>query len=191
MPVPLPGDPATERARALPVILSLPPQGLPGQTYLYSNLGYIVAGTMLERLAGVRSRTWPRPSCSSPWAWLTAGFGAPVGEAPQGHTAFWLPLPAGFRPLSARRRLPGGAVPPVSARVGPLRHRASGPGATGLSGAGTAGPAASPWAPDLGQFYALGWNVAEGSWGTELRHNGSDGYWSGGSAWCRRWAMAS
>ena len=35
-----------------------------------------------------------------------------------------------------------------------------------------------PWVPDLGELYALGWHVDPGNWGTELRHNGSDGYWS-------------
>jgi CubicO group peptidase (beta-lactamase class C family) len=35
-----------------------------------------------------------------------------------------------------------------------------------------------PWAPDLGASYASGWHVDAGSWGTELRHNGSDGFWS-------------
>ena len=35
-----------------------------------------------------------------------------------------------------------------------------------------------PWAPDLGASYAPGWHVDAGSWGAELRHNGSDGFWS-------------
>jgi hypothetical protein len=35
-----------------------------------------------------------------------------------------------------------------------------------------------PWSPDFGESYALGWHVSQGSWGSELRHDGSDGYWS-------------
>ena len=35
-----------------------------------------------------------------------------------------------------------------------------------------------PWAPDYGESYALGWQVRPGDWGIELRHDGSDRYWS-------------
>lgn len=178
IPLPLPGDPAAERARALPVILALPPQGLPGQTYLYSNLGYIVAGAMLERRAGLPFEALAATELFQPLGLLTAGFGPPEGEAPQGHSAFWLPLaadsdlypPAGASPAGLyRMSLPDWALyatvhmglrpdylaPELLARL----HR--------------------PWAPDLvGDAYALGWHVSEGNWGTELRHNGSDGYWS-------------
>ena len=178
VPVPLRGDPATERARALPVILTLPPQGVPGQTFLYSNLGYIVAGAMLERLAGLPFEALALGELFQPLGLATAGFGPPVGEAPQGHTAFWLPLP----PESE-------LYPPVGASPAGLFHLSLPDWARyalvhmGLGPADYLPPELlarlqRPWAPDLGESYALGWQVAPGNWGTELRHNGSDGYWS-------------
>jgi D-alanyl-D-alanine carboxypeptidase len=178
VPLPLPGDPVSERARALPAILALPPQGLPGQTYLYSNLGYIVAGAMLERLAGVAFESLATTELFQPLGLATAGFGAPVGGAPQGHTAFGLPLPAG-----ADLYPPAGADPaglfhlslPEWARYASL-HLGLGP--PDYLSPELLARLHQPWVPDLGAFYASGWHVDAGSWGTELRHNGSDGYWS-------------
>ena len=178
VPVPLRGDPATERARALPVILALPPQGLPGQTYLYSNLGYIVAGTMLERLARRPFEDLAATELFQPLGMVTAGFGPPVGEVPQGHTEFGLPLPPDsdlYPPVGAcpaglfRMSLPEWArYANVHLGLWPLDYLAQ----------ELLARLHRPWAPDLGQLYALGWNVAEGGWGTELWHNGTDGYWS-------------
>jgi CubicO group peptidase (beta-lactamase class C family) len=177
IPLPLPGDPAAERARALPVLLALPPQGLAGQTYLYSNLGYIVAGAMLERLAGVPFEALAASELFQPLGLATAGFGAPAGEAPQGHTAFWLPLPA-----------VSDLYPPTGAAPAGLFHLALPEWATYAAVHMGLRPdylppellarLHRPWAPDLGELYAQGWHVNPGNWGTELRHNGSDGYWS-------------
>ncbi len=77
VPLPLQGDPATERARALPVLLSLPPQGIPGQSYLYSNFGYIVAGAMLERVAGVPFEQLAATQLFQPLGLATAGSAHP------------------------------------------------------------------------------------------------------------------
>ena len=178
VPLPLPGDPATERARALPVLLRLPPVGLPGQTYLYSNLGYIVAGTMLERLAGQPFEALAATELFAPLGLASAGFGPPAGEAPQGHTAFWLPLPADSELYPTLGAAPAGLFRltlPEWARYATLHM--------GLVPPDYLAPELlarlhQPWAPDLGEFYALGWHVGLGAHGTELRHNGSDGYWS-------------
>ena len=178
LPLPLDGDPATARARALPVILALPPAGTPGQTYRYSNLGYIVAGTLLERRTGVTFETHAVRELFQPLALASAGFGAPRGaEAPRGHTAFGLPLPPDS-PL----------YPPAGASPAGLIHLALPGWATYARlhlGVGSAAylPAAMlarlqrPWGGVL-PGYALGWHVRAGTWGRELRHNGSDGYWA-------------
>ena len=178
VPVPLRGDPAAERARALPVLLALPPQGLPGQTFLYSNPGYVVAGALLERLAGQPFEALASAELFQPLGLASAGFGPPPGEAPRGHTAFGLPLPAEsdlYPPLGAS---PAGLLRlslPDWARYA-LVH-------LGLDTTGYLPPELlarlhRPWAPDLGEAYALGWHVAQGAWGGELRHDGSDGFWS-------------
>jgi CubicO group peptidase (beta-lactamase class C family) len=178
IPLPLPGDPATERARALPILLALPPQGLPEQTFTYSNLGYVVAGAMLERAAGMPFEALASAELFQPLGLLSAGFGAPAEPAPQGHTAFWLPLPSN-----------SDLYPPLGAAPAGLFHLSL-PDWTryailhmGLGPAEFLPPEFlarlhQPWLPDLGESYALGWQVSQGIWGTELRHNGSDGYWS-------------
>jgi D-alanyl-D-alanine carboxypeptidase len=180
-PIPLPllrGDPASQRARALPVLLALPPQGLPDQTFLYSNIGYIVAGALLERLAGVPFEQLAFLELFQPLGLLTAGFGPPLGDASWGHTAGWTPVP----PDSDLQ-------PPPGASPAGLVHLSLADWARyiavhmGLGPAGYLTPEwlarlQRSWSPDLGAGYALGWHVEAGTWGTELRHNGSDGYWA-------------
>jgi CubicO group peptidase (beta-lactamase class C family) len=178
IPLPLSGEPAVERAGALPVLLALPPQGLPGQTFLYSNLGYIAAGAMLERVAGVPFEALAAAELFQPLGLGSAGFGAPTGDAPQGHTAFWLPLPSN-----------SGLYPPQGAAPASLFHLSLPEWALyaalhlGLGPADYLPPALigylhQPWTLNLGESYALGWYVEAGTWGPELRHNGRDGYWS-------------
>ena len=177
IPLPIPGDPMAERSRALPVILALPPQGLPGQTFLYSNLGYIVAGAMLERLTGLPFETLAATELFQPLGLLGAGFGPPQGDAPQGHTAFWLPLPA-----DSDLYPPAGASPAGLFRMSLPEWASYATVHLGLRPDFIAPDLLArlhrPRYPDLGELYALGWHVALGNWGTELRHNGSDGYWS-------------
>ena len=74
IPLPLAGDPAAERARALPVILALPPQGIPGRNYLYSNLGYVLVGAMLDRLTGTPYESLATAELFQPLGMVSAGF---------------------------------------------------------------------------------------------------------------------
>jgi D-alanyl-D-alanine carboxypeptidase len=180
IPLPLAGDPAAERARALPVVLALPPQGIPGQTYLYSNLGYAVVGAMLDRLTGTPFESLAAAELFQPLGLSSAGFLAPtVPEAPRGHTAFGLPLPPDS-PL----------YPPAAASPAGLYHVALLDWANyaavhlGLGPEGYLPPEVlarlhAPWDPLAADGYALGWHVGPGPLGaTTLRHDGSDGYWS-------------
>jgi CubicO group peptidase (beta-lactamase class C family) len=179
IPLPLRGDPAAERARALPVILALPPQGIPGQTYLYSNLGYILVGAMLDRLTGVAFESLAAAELFQPLGLASAGFLAPAApEAPRGHTFFGLPLPPDS-PL----------YPPAAASPAGLHHVALPDWALyaavhlGLGPEGYLPPELlarlhAPWDPLAADGYALGWHVAPGPFGTVLRHDGSIGYWS-------------
>jgi D-alanyl-D-alanine carboxypeptidase len=180
IPLPLAGDPAGERARALPVVLALPPQGTPGQTYLYSNLGYALVGAMLDRLAGTPFETLAAAELFQPLGLASAGFLAPAApEAPRGHTAFGLPLPPDS-PL----------YPPAAASPAGLCHVALpdwavyaavhlGPGPEGYLPPELLARLHAPWNPlAADDGYALGWHVDSGPFGTTLRHDGSDGYWS-------------
>jgi CubicO group peptidase (beta-lactamase class C family) len=178
IPLPLEGDPVAERARALPVILALPPQGIPGQTSLYSNLGYVLVGAMLDRVTGVAFESLASAELFQPLGLASAGFLAPTGsEAPQGHTAFGLPLPPDS-PL----------YPPAAASPAGLYHLALPDWAKyaavhlGLGPEGFLPPELlarlhTPWDPLAVDGYALGWHVAASAFGPMLRHDGSDGYW--------------
>jgi D-alanyl-D-alanine carboxypeptidase len=179
VPLPLAGDPASERAQALPVTLALPPQGIPGQTFLYSNLGYALVGAMLDRLTGTAFESLAAVELFQPLGLASAGFLAPAApEAPRGHTFFGLPLPPDS-PL----------YPPAAASPAGLQHVALPDWAVyaavhlGLGFKGYLPPELlarlhAPWDPLAAEDYALGWHVGPGPFGTTLRHDGSDGYWS-------------
>ena len=99
---------------------------------------------MLERLAGRPFEDLAAAELFQPLGLVTAGFGPPVGEVPQGHTAFGLPLPPDsdlYPPVGA---CPAGLFRmslPEWARYA-IVHMGLWP--AGLSGAGAAGAAASP-----------------------------------------------
>lgn len=67
--------------------LSRPPRGV--GSFRYSNLGYIVAGAAIERIAG---RSWEDTITTEllrPLGMTSAGFGAPTGAHPWGHRPRW------------------------------------------------------------------------------------------------------
>jgi len=179
IPLPLEGDPVTQRARAVPMILTLPPQGVPGQTYLYSNLGYVLVGAVLDRVTGVAFEYLAAAELFQPLGLATAGFLAPTGsEAPRGHTPFWLPLPADS-PL----------YPPAGASPAGLYHMSLPDWAKyaavhlGIGPEGYLAPELlarlhAPWSLLAGDDYAMGWHTGPSAFGTALHHDGSDGYWS-------------
>jgi CubicO group peptidase (beta-lactamase class C family) len=180
LPVPLPvsGNPAADRARALPFILALPPEGMPGQTYRYSNLGYIVVGAVLERLVGVAFERLAARELFQPLSLGSAGFFAPTGpSAPRGHTFMGVPLSPGSLLYPPRAGSPAGlfhlSLPDwaryarVHLGLGPQGYLSS----TLL--ARLQRPSSGP-----GERYAFGWHVTSTEAGIRLSHNGSDGYWA-------------
>jgi len=175
---PLGGGPAERRALALPLILALPPQGTPGQTYLYSNLGYIVVGAVLDRVSGIPFERLAARELFRPLGLGSAGFFAPTrSQAPRGHTAIGLPLPPNSPLYAPRAASPAGLFHlslPDWAKYARLH--------LGLGPAGYLPPALlarlhRPFAGP-GERYALGWHVASTLAGPVLRHEGSEGYWS-------------
>ena len=68
--------------------LSGPPRKY-GQ-FLYSNLGYTLAGAAIERISEVSYEDALRREVLEPLGMSSAGFGAPTGEAPWGHPPRWL-----------------------------------------------------------------------------------------------------
>ena len=76
-----------------------PPEFAPGSRFTYSNAGYVIAGAVLERVAGKPWEQVVREDLLAPLGIRSAGFGAP-GEAgaddqPRGHERrgeAWVPL---------------------------------------------------------------------------------------------------
>ena len=93
-----------QRARFVPEVLLLEPKVTPGTEFVYSNIGYSVAGAMLETTMG---RAWEdllREYIFHPLGMRSAGFGPPASpceiDQPWGHTKGT----AGIKPVPPRNR---------------------------------------------------------------------------------------
>ncbi|MEZ5319977.1 MAG: serine hydrolase domain-containing protein [Vicinamibacterales bacterium] len=86
------GEPVSaQRQRIVDLAFQAPPNGAPGEVYLYSNVGYIVMGALLETRTGQSWESLVRAEVLEPLGLSSAGFGPP-GEAgvltqPRGHRA--------------------------------------------------------------------------------------------------------
>ena len=171
-------DVAKRRYEILRANLAGAPAGTAGD-YLYSNLSYMVAGAMAERLTGMSWETLMERRLFAPLGIASAGFGAPgtsgTTDQPWGHRSDWS----------------GGWV----------ADQHDNPAALGP--AGTVHMSVEDWAKfislwltdgepaildretlrELGtpitETYAAGWTVVPRSWaeGTALTHDGTNGAW--------------
>jgi len=89
-----------QRQRIVDAALAGEPAGAPGAAFVYSNLGYVIAGAMTEARAGTSWETLVRDEVITPLKLTSAGFGSPgvpgVISQPRGH-----------------RRSPDGTLTPV------------------------------------------------------------------------------
>ena len=164
--------------------LSEPPLSEPGTEFSYSNLGYIIAGAMLEALTGKLWEDLMRERLFSPLGMTSAGFGAPgkPGQVnqPRGHTA------------SECKPIEPGPIADNASVVGPagtvhasmtdwtkyaIQHLRGARGESGLLLQRETFHAMHRDRDDLG--YGLGWDVTERDWaaGTALTHAGSNTLW--------------
>ena len=88
---PLPEQRAEFAARAL----GAPPAGPVGQ-FAYGNGNYIVLGAAIEAITGQAWEAVMQAELYAPLGLASAGFGAPLGEAPWGHRGGVAVEPAGF-----------------------------------------------------------------------------------------------
>lgn len=172
------GTVTEQRLRAVVEGLGRPPESPPGTQTLYSNLGYVIAGAMIERVSGVSWEDGLRRDILDPLGMTRAGFGGPG--------------------------TPGELDQPWPHREGGRPHRVNGPEADNPPVLGPAGTVHAPiedWArfiadllrglrgepallrpetyralttPPFENRYALGWGVAERPWagGRALNHTG-------------------
>jgi CubicO group peptidase (beta-lactamase class C family) len=181
----LEGPMAEQRRAAVEIALAQTPAAPPGETYAYSNLGYTVAGAMLERATG---KTWEElvgEKLCRPLGIERFGFGPPGSaeavDEPRGHRSW------GFLGLRPATPGPGADNPAVIGPAGTF-HCSIGDWARyavlHLRGARREeglllSPAGFRALHEAAGEYALGWVVTEREWagGRVLMHDGSNGRW--------------
>lgn len=156
------------------------PEFAVGQEYHYSNTGYVVAGAMVEKIAGTSWEDQITALLFEPLGMTTAGFGG-VGtrgqiDQPWGHHDNG--KPAAFNGPKMDNPLliaPAGCVHSTMADwakfvIDQLN------GATGKPGLLTPQTYQAIRTPPFGDDYALGWGVHQREWGggTVLSHGGSN-----------------
>jgi CubicO group peptidase (beta-lactamase class C family) len=159
------------------------PPALPVGKYSYSNLGYIIAGAAIERIAGKSWEAAIAKHLFAPLGMNRAGFGPPTGDAPIGHV----------RDLFGRLQPTGVDNPPALGPAGtvhlPLADWAKfvrvfiDPDQSFLSAESmrrliTPATGTEIASPDGRAEYALGWATMDvPDAGRVLTHDGSDTAW--------------
>lgn len=173
-------DAMTLRLRAVREELAKPPQHAPGSKYLYSNLGYIIAGAVAEKTTG---QPWERSLTTAvfePLQMKTAGFG---GTGTRGQIDQPWPHTADGEPTTEN----GPAVdnPPVLGPAGRVHCSIQDwakfiqdqlRGAKGEPALLKPGSYQKLQTPPFGGEYALGWIVVQRDWGggTVFQHTGDN-----------------
>lgn len=180
-------DPLTEQRRAFAMeVLGTAPEFPPLQTFHYSNVGYVIAGTVLEAVAEQQWETLIRASLFAPLGMEDTGFGAPgvrdAMDQPRGHLGEGAARVA-LEPDDPRADNPAGIGPAgtVHATMQDLgryvaMHLAGERGRPDLLQAETIQRLHTP---AEGFSYASGWAVTNRDWagGRTLVHSGSNLRW--------------
>lgn len=169
-----------QRQAALKAAASARLDGKPGTTYLYSNLGYVIAGAIAEKVAGDSWEELIKKQVFEPLGMRSASFGG-VGtpgqiDQPWGHAADGKPV---------KDYGPDADNPPVLGPAGRVHCTLSDwakfiadelRGARGEKGLLKPETYGKLQTPPFGGDYALGWGVAEREWGggKVLTHSGSN-----------------
>lgn len=173
-------DPRADRLAVVSTALAKAPPNPPGAGFDYSNLGYVIAGAMMEAVTDTPYAELVTENVFTPLGMDGVVFGPPLGEEGAvivGHRSLPLlgmqPVPADFDnpPFMG----PAGAISYTPAAYAAfLQDQLRG----ARAGDGTLLPAESydvlHTPPDDLEGYALGWSVAENGW---LVHNGSNTAW--------------
>ena len=183
---PQPGTPTAQRAEIAAWALLQPPAIQHG-AYLYSNLGFIIGGTILERISGRTYEDVIMHDVVAPLGLTTAGFG-PMGtpgleDEPLQHSPSHAPIsPTGDAQLAPIYNPAGGlhmSVGDWGKYVRWVLATQSGASAPLLSPATALMITTPRVATGDGGYYALGWGGAyydQSAGGRTLSHSGSNGY---------------
>jgi CubicO group peptidase (beta-lactamase class C family) len=173
-------DGRRERLRAVRQELAKPPENPPGSKYEYSNLGYIMAGAIIEKVTGKSWEVNLVKHVLGPLQMTSAGFGGTGTpgkvDQPWPHAADGQPVP---------QNGPQVDNPPVMGPPGRVHctiqdwSKYVADFLRGMNGKPALLPADAYKklsAPPFGGDYALGWIVTQREWagGTALTHSGSN-----------------
>ena len=170
-------QPRAARRALLSAQLEDRPQTEPGSTYLYSNLGYTLAGAVAEAATDTPWETLVVQEVLDPLELQSAGFGAPEGDA----------APWGHHILGAMPPGPTADNPPAISPAGTLHmalvdqaqltrlHLTKGASKPGYLTAESWQRLHEPGLDD----YAMGWEIQERGWsgGPFWTHDGSNTMW--------------
>lgn len=185
----LDGPMPSRRRQAAEVTLRQRPLAKPGEKELYTNLGFTVAGAMLE---AATKRSWEdllREELFVPLGMKSAGFGAPGTAGADPPDAAWGHVLRPDGTLDPRPPGPGSDNPEVIGPAGTVHasiedfarfarlHVAGARGASGLPLPASAFERLHR--PPDGGAYAMGWIVTERPWGKGrvFTHAGSNTMW--------------
>jgi CubicO group peptidase (beta-lactamase class C family) len=173
-------DGQEERLRAVRNELAKPPRHQPGKEYEYSNLGYIIAGAVIEKIAGRNFEDAAREELFLPLGMTSAGFGglgAPGQiDQPWPHASDGQPMPENG---------PAMDNPPVMSPAGRAHCTLEDwakfvqdqlRGARGELALLKPASYQKLHTPPFGGDYALGWIVVQRDWagGKALNHGGDN-----------------
>ncbi len=176
------GEPRRQRREFVTGLLRKPPAKPPGTHWIYSDCGYAIAGTMLERASGEAWEDLMRKRLFEPLGLKTAGFGAPATpekiDQPWGHRGYEAP----FKPVPPG---PDADYPPALGPAATIHMSIADfakyaqwhvDGARGDCRLLKAASFHKLHTPPDGQEYAMGWAVTKRRWagGTALMHSGDN-----------------
>ncbi|HWE47247.1 MAG TPA: serine hydrolase domain-containing protein [Caulobacteraceae bacterium] len=170
--------PLAEQRRAFAArAFHAPPAGKPG-SFEYANANFIIAGAAIEAIAGAPWEDVIRAELFAPLHMDSAGFGAPTGDEPWGHTADGTPVdPAGIADNPAALGPAGTVHVSLEDYAKFLRLFITGGG--DFLSPDSIRRLTTPYS-DADQSYALGWGVYKSRpWanGPVLFHEGSNTLW--------------
>jgi CubicO group peptidase (beta-lactamase class C family) len=176
------GTHVEQRSAVLKRILSQPPVHPPGTKFLYSNVGYVIAGHMAEEITGKPWEELMRELLFTPLEMPSAGFGPPGMkneiDQPWGHDLL-LGRHVPLQKDNAAVLGPAGTVHCTLADWGKFAalHLEGARGGSRLLKAETFRRLHT--APDGDPRYACGWIISERDWagGKVLTHAGSNTMW--------------
>ncbi len=165
-------DVRAQRTAFARTVLAEPPAAPPGR-YSYGNAGYVLLGAAIERAT---ETSWEEAIARELWVPLglgSAGFGAPLGDGPWGHSPGPTPVdPAGIADNPAALG-PAGRVHVTLGDYARFLSLYLGGGGNLLSAA----TLTRLLTPAAGSAYAGGWSIEASAGERVLAHEGSNTLW--------------